>query len=53
MFEQTVMSDFGRSCCCHAHSLECSVFKNYRIIVDGFMVADHNSPFRKTKFIVI
>ena len=50
MFEQTVMSNFGRSYCCYAHRLECSVFKNYTIIVDGFMVADHNSTFRKTKF---
>jgi len=53
MFEQTVMSSFGRSYCCYAHWLVCSMLKNYRIIVDGFMVADHNSAFRKTKFRVV
>jgi len=53
MYEQTVMSNFGRRYCCYARWLECSVFKNYRIIVVGFIVADHNSTFRKTKFRVI
>ena len=53
MFKQTVMSIFGRSYCCHAHWLECLVFKNYRKVVDGFMVADHNLTFRNTKCSVL